>query len=968
MNYSVFRLTLNMHNHRSQASVAAFQGDTAVRLLFTLTDGGNTYFIADGCTAWLSATKPDGSKLLHRCTIVNNTTIQYDFIGQTTSISGIVNCEIVLYGADGKELTTPKFTIVVDEREVNDSDLPEESESILSGIALAEDARVNAEEARAGAETSRGAAEGARVVAEAQRVVAEVARAESETARVSAEGARAEAEASRASAEEVRAEAETQRVDAESSRASAEEARQLAEDERSKYIGVTSIEQTTTSTEDSGTNFVTITKSDGTETVFVVRNGSKGSTGEKGEKGDPFTVAKVFSSVAEMNGGYDTDGVAVGSFVVIESSVNDEDNAKLYLKGNTSYMYITDLSGAQGLQGPQGEKGDTYVLTDTDKSEIAGLATAKIKEAKAEMLAEIEAVANIVQTTGTSETKVMSQKAVTDEIGDCTVIDLAQYNLTQGTISDGVVMSNTKRCVTQELISIDDKAKIHLNVTSGSKIALHFYDNQSVFIVWSEWKTADSAIVIPDGAACFRVVIATTNDDVITPDVAITKGEISFYYSKIEDYGDRIAELESAGVYEKEAIDLSQYNLTNGTISYGEFHDNTKRCRINSFIDTSCAKTLYASIKKDKYQYSVHWYDANKVWFGATDWITDEVISIPSNAKYILLTVSTTNAAVITSEEAITAIEFELLTSNIERVKNENAFALSTGKIQAFSTLFNGTDKVETFMYFTDPHLCMFNGNNWREEFDKYMITLRNYYGECAVERVFCGGDWLGRNETVAEACYRLGLIDSTMRENFKEYHNIVGNHDTNYQGVAELSNNTIRNLFFRKEGKAFYSVDGINTKFLIFDTHKEHEVATDYDNEQILWYLSELQKNTTENIILMPHIVYPWADDNGIYTPTVHPLASKLLEIAQAFNNKTTISVLGTSYNFASATGKVRCLIGGHSHTDYVTTINTVPVVLTTHLRDGNSPTFDLCLADYDNNILKLVRIGAGADREIAI
>lgn len=44
--------------------------------------------------------------------------------------------------------------------------------------------------------------------------------------------------------------------------------------------------QTTTSSEDGGTNVYTFTKSDGTTSTLSVKNGSKGSTGEKGEKGD----------------------------------------------------------------------------------------------------------------------------------------------------------------------------------------------------------------------------------------------------------------------------------------------------------------------------------------------------------------------------------------------------------------------------------------------------------------------------------------------------------------------------------------------------------------------------------------------------------------------------------------------------------------------------------------------------------
>ena len=41
--------------------------------------------------------------------------------------------------------------------------------------------------------------------------------------------------------------------------------------------------------------------------------------------------------------------------------MSDEDNAKLYVKGDTSYTYLTDLSGAQGMKG---EKGDTGATPD----------------------------------------------------------------------------------------------------------------------------------------------------------------------------------------------------------------------------------------------------------------------------------------------------------------------------------------------------------------------------------------------------------------------------------------------------------------------------------------------------------------------------------------------------------------------------------------------------------------------------
>ena len=81
---------------------------------------------------------------------------------------------------------------------------------------------------------------------------------------------------------------------------------------------------------------------------------------QKGEKGDPFSIAKVYKSVAEMNSGYAADGVPQGGFVVINTgNVEDEDNAKLFYKGTAKYEYLTDLSGAQGMTGPKGETGAT---------------------------------------------------------------------------------------------------------------------------------------------------------------------------------------------------------------------------------------------------------------------------------------------------------------------------------------------------------------------------------------------------------------------------------------------------------------------------------------------------------------------------------------------------------------------------------------------------------------------------------
>lgn len=106
------------------------------------------------------------------------------------------------------------------------------------------------------------------------------------------------------------------------------------------------------STQDDGSNRLTLTFSDGTTKDVAIKNGSKGS---KGDTGAPFSISKVYGSIAAMNAGHATDGVPIGGFVVIDTGdVEDPDNAKLFVKNSTEYGYLTDMSGSKGIQGPKG--------------------------------------------------------------------------------------------------------------------------------------------------------------------------------------------------------------------------------------------------------------------------------------------------------------------------------------------------------------------------------------------------------------------------------------------------------------------------------------------------------------------------------------------------------------------------------------------------------------------------------------
>ena len=78
-------------------------------------------------------------------------------------------------------------------------------------------------------------------------------------------------------------------------------------------------------------------------------------TGPQGPAGEGFAIYKTYASVTDMEA--DAANVEEGKFVMIASSEDDPDNAKLYVKAESGFNFVTDLSGAQGIQGPQGKPG-----------------------------------------------------------------------------------------------------------------------------------------------------------------------------------------------------------------------------------------------------------------------------------------------------------------------------------------------------------------------------------------------------------------------------------------------------------------------------------------------------------------------------------------------------------------------------------------------------------------------------------
>lgn len=282
----------------------------------------------------------------------------------------------------------------------------------------------------------------------------------------------------------------------------------------------------------------------------------------------------------------------------------------------------------------------------------------------------------------------------------------------------------------------------------------------------------------------------------------------------------------------------------------------------------------------------------------------------------------------------------------------------------------------EQFLFFTDPHLAVQSGGGkgMTDVTYGYINLLNAIYNAAPVSFFVDGGDWLGNSDTPDVAVSKLTFIDGFMRKKIKNYLPINGNHDTNYQGKAtsesEIYTGRIDNVLlaklrnkFRYENRMYYHFSAPTSSWYIFDTGIENESLDTYQNEQLSWFASSLLTDTAEHIVIAMHIL--------IYGHTVEemqPLTNRVLEIAEAYNARQSITVDEQTYNYSAGTGTVSFCITGHLHEDWTGMVHNIPCIITTNAQSGSKLTFDLCLADWTNKKLKLKRVGSGSDREVTI
>ena len=83
----------------------------------------------------------------------------------------------------------------------------------------------------------------------------------------------------------------------------------------------------------------------------------QGVQGPAGPQGEPFTIKKTYATIQLMIADYDN--MNINDYVMISGNIEQEDNAKLFVKTEVEdptyrWQYLADFSGASGIAGPQG--------------------------------------------------------------------------------------------------------------------------------------------------------------------------------------------------------------------------------------------------------------------------------------------------------------------------------------------------------------------------------------------------------------------------------------------------------------------------------------------------------------------------------------------------------------------------------------------------------------------------------------
>lgn len=588
-------------------------------------------------------------------------------------------------------------------------------------------------------------------------------------------------------------------------------------------------------------------------------------------------------------------------------------------------------------------------------------------------------------------TKEDADDKITDlKSGLITVDDFEYGNYNVGikiTTSDSRFRTKTRHICTVPL-TIIPKLNFQWNA--------NYYDSQTKYIGGSGWKT--EAFTIPANTI-FTLVLADVNN------TYKNASYLSLIYDAFTFEYDSLAELENkSDHYSTNIVPLTITDEMKGWSYYIGAGSNNHQTETNDFITFAVpmSKGDYVRIKPNfavrvaLANYSNGSLDDRSTCISTENraYMVGEDLVVVDDDYTVFLSVRREPAAATGDySDFPDGIEINLCPRNYIKMMGfdsyinaedvqSKAFVSSYNDIeweahaQNFAEMFNGKTNCDSFLFFTDCHIMhMSNAADranlmWQPRVRKALSYIEQLFYATPCNTLLMGGDWLGSNDTQAQALYMLSYINGAMRKKFQDHFAMVlGNHDTNYQGYinsesatvdGRLTQGAINATYCSGHDKSYFVYHAPTYDVYCFDSGIESSnLTSSYYTDQVKWFATALESNNAAHIVIFIHMIY----NNGS-TLTYGALFDELTKCAKAYNDRSIYTYDGVSHDYSGKTGKVAFALGGHIHADSTGTKNDIPFAITRNASGfGNFTTLplDLGLIDWDNNKLYLYRAEIG-------
>lgn len=945
MRNSIYRITLDMHDVASQVQITAKQHDTARKLHITLSENGSPYTIEEGCRAVLAINRSGSTVIIDDCEIkLNGSVIMYDFNSQTTEVLGINECEVKLYDPDGDIITSPRFTLLVDENVYNDG----EDHGIDHRNVLNRD-----KEDQHPIKAITGLEKELESKANAEKIYAEIALDRSRIDNIAALG-------------------------------------------QNSVIEVQKKYNTT-----GATTPLTFTLDNDGKCVVIIYYYKSAPNTETYSSSVLVNSQSIFTKTLDGAAGtyleeVEFDGKAGDIVTITRDNVNVSINSVLYVTNKSTDTELADIRlGADGTIYPcagDAVREQYSALKDDVDSQVGAL--------KGDLVSKV----GDVKTTETEIDITIENGGVGGNVGSIitvgdqaywkhTVIDIEPYSTYRVT---GHTMSNAG-IVGYWYLTDDNGRIIRKDSTSTEE---HILYDMIVKPINGETKlyvlSSSSDIHI------YRITSINLQSqiDELTPDVAQNTEDIANVKSNIGTLPlsivTDITYAEMSTTYQNGGVSGSVGSVANiGTQTYWF------RWKV-SVADCDSLKCCIRTMGNLNVNAHIYFIDENEVIVAKyiqgteTAEIKEIELPIPDGSKYVYILSSKADLTELYIKTLKLDSVANLVKSNktaIETINNElhripkyytnEWFNNIFSKIRESSNFVNGV----VFAFITDLH---FGANKLNS---KYL--LKEVLDNTVTPFVIFGGDYpmaYGAKETLDNDIET--LMDYARYIGKDRFASIRGNHDftikfsrdssegysmpypNTYNAISRVSEHWVKHI--NTTHMCFYIENEAQKTRIICLNSSDGESKEDVgwsvpyrvSAEQITWLLDDAMNCDGYRFIFISHI----PSDSAIrsYSDTQQVLQ----DIFVALKNKASIVVNGRTVDFANSTNEAICHITGHNHRDLSNVDNNFLSISTAcdalYQDDGhggvagtvNEQAFDVFCIDYDSGTIKAVRVGRGSDR----